>query len=91
MNRSIRNAAANSLCRRPRRPCQPHVDCFLVVVAALMFRSAVAATVTWSGAGPNDLWSTAGNWTGGPPTPPDRHQRCEVHQHRWRRCGRHGH
>ncbi len=41
-------------------------------IVLAMIWPASAATVTWNGFNPlSDLWSSAGNWTGGPPLPPD--------------------
>ncbi len=39
----------------------------LLLTGLLLCQAATAATVTWSGLGPNDNWSTTANWTGGAP------------------------
>lgn len=49
-----------------RRCASVRASCVAVAVAAVLLRiSASGATVTWSGAGGDDLWSNPANWNGG--------------------------
>ena len=48
------------------------VPCLLTGAAALLLIGRSQADPIWTGAGPDDNWSTGANWSGGvPPAPPD--------------------